>query len=307
MCINLFLKKKFKTGDSQKLQYSQKPLNSQTHASSSSFSSLKPSLEQLSHAQTALDQIRGADASPKYYNEVFINADSGFKFKHADWRFFKKDMIPAEYAETLNRVVRAWSCFTVCENFLSWLAHGTLLWWYWNGLPLPWDEGVDLQAPVAELDRLACKYINTLIVELPEQAANSDNKKSIEGSAGRYLFEVVPTYVERRQGNGNNMIDAWFVDVDTGLYIDITGLAHIIDEKVEIGTTLTENDAEQFQMPKKFSTLYGCKSYHYYSEEDVLQLRLSLFEGAPIYVPNNYKNILKAEYDDYDKPTFDQC
>lgn len=49
---------------------------------------------------------------------------------------------------------------------------------------------------------------------------------SDDGSVEReYLLDVNPWIWERVRGDGNNVIDARWVDVRNGLYVDITGIA----------------------------------------------------------------------------------
>lgn len=257
-----------------------------------------PSLEELFHAKSVLDQLKTIETSDKYFREVSILVDDKSMEKHADWRFFRKQLNRTENVETLHRIYRAWSRFTAKEGVISWLAHGTLLGWYWNGLSMPYDQDMDLQMPVAELDRLARKYNNTLIVQDP----NDDDR----GNGGRYLLEVSPTYVERQEGNGNNIIDARFVDIETGSYIDLTGLAvtpsRFTEEDIQLNEKVTLGNDTQQQTEKRI--LYACKHNHLYSGSELFPLRLTLFEGAPAYVPNNYRKILRDEYRNYDKPDF---
>lgn len=253
-----------------------------------------PSLEELFHAQFVLKEIKAIEKSPKYFHEVSIRVNGRNRFKHADWRFFDRALTKSENVKVLHSMFRAWSQFATQEGIVSWLAHGTLLGWYWNGLSMPYDQDMDIQMPIAEMDRLARKYNNTLIVVNP--------KGNEQGEGGQYLLEVAPTYVERRRGNGNNVIDARFVDTSTGTYIDLTGLARVKSRLDKNGKPT--NDDKQATEKGNSNAIYACKNNHYYSEEDLFPLRLTSFEGAPIYVPNNYTKILQEEYRNYNKTEF---
>ena len=48
----------------------------------------------------------------------------------------------------------------------------------------------------------------------------------------------------------------------------------------------------------------GCKSPHYYNIEHLYPLRLTTYEGALIYVPNDYEAVLADEYKNYKNATF---
>ena len=43
----------------------------------------------------------------------------------------------------------------------TWVAHGALIGYYWNGHLLPWDTDIDAQMTVDSLDVLATQYIKT--------------------------------------------------------------------------------------------------------------------------------------------------
>lgn len=71
---------------------------------------------------------------------------------------------------------------------------------------------------------------------------------SDDGSVERkYLLDVNPWIWERVRGDGNNVIDARWIDVRNGLYVDITGIAET--------------------KPAQPSIL-NCKNYHFYRVSD---------------------------------------
>ena len=102
----------------------------------------------------------------------------------------------------LNDLLDNFSQFFEKIGLRFWIAHGTLLGWSWNGKTLPWDDDIDVQTTVLQL-WYALKY-------------NMDEWK------GRYVFEINPNFVDRRLLR-ENVIDARFIDKETGAYIDITG------------------------------------------------------------------------------------
>lgn len=223
------------------------------------------------HASFTKTTLSSIDKSAKSFHELWLKHDT-YLGMHYDWRFFRQLRRGDDAKETLHHLVHAWSSFTQSEGVLNWIAHGALLGWFWNGFTLPWDADIDIQMPVSELDRLARKYNNTLIIQDP-----------VDGD-GRYYLEVSPSYIQRVSGNGNNLIDARFIDIRSGLFLDITGLAY------------NHND----------NSLVGCKNHHYYHVQDIYPLRMSTYEGTRVYVPNNYQNVLSSEYAGYTQQSFHQ-
>jgi len=74
------------------------------------------------------------DADNKYFHEP---AEDDLH-RHYDTRFFKDLVSDEERQVTLRALIRAY--LLLFENFQleTWIAHGTLLGWYWNAKILPW-------------------------------------------------------------------------------------------------------------------------------------------------------------------------
>lgn len=73
-----------------------------------------------------------------------------------------------------------------------------------------------------------------------------------------------------------NVIDARWIDLRNGLFIDITGLAET--------------------HPDKQPGVWSCKNYHRYRTDELYPLRETMFEGAVAKVPYSYDKILTDEY-----------
>lgn len=131
---------------------------------------------------------------------------------------------------------------------------------------LPWDWDIDTQVAGATLEHMA-KDLNrtTHRYTSPEH-----------GVSRNYLLDVNSAAVERERGDGYNIIDARWIDVRNGLYIDITGLSE------------THADVQP--------GVWSCKNYHRYRTADLFPLRESMFEGVPAKIPYAYKTILTDEY-----------
>lgn len=224
-----------------------------------------------SHNNTLKLALSKIDISPKHFHEVWIKDDPIGYGGHYDWRFFRGILPHDEHRAGLNAVGRAWQQFAEESGIIYWYAHGSLLGHYWNGLALPWDTDHDIQMPIQELNRFARDFNGTLVVQNSKEGYH------------KYFIDVNPYFAHRSNGNGNNVIDARFIDIDTGLYIDITGLSR--------------------NNPGR--TMVNCKNRHYYPVKQLLRLRRSMFEGYPALIPADYKRMLKKEYRHYADPKYE--
>ena len=132
---------------------------------------------------------------------------------------------------------------------------------------LPWDWDLDTQVSGATLRYLA-EHMNRTMHHY------TDGDDTIHRD---YLLDVNPYFEERERGDGSNVIDARWIDIRNGLYIDITGLSE------------THPDTEP--------GVWTCKNYHRYSTTELYPLRDSMYEGVPAKIPYEYDRILTQEYD----------
>lgn len=221
------------------------------------------------HAVMLQQALANVNESGKHFYEVPLQNDPLGYGMHYDWRFFRDITGYKERSQSIHSAARAWSQFADAFGIVYWYAHGSLLGWWWNGLTMPWDNDHDIQMPILELDRLARTFNGTLIVTDAKEGANM------------YYIDVGPWYVEREQGNGNNLIDARFIDVNHGTYIDITGLAFSAS-----------------------STKVTCKNDHDYSIKELSPLRRTLFEGSASMVPKESRKLLQREYKKFDSHNY---
>ena len=91
-----------------------------------------------------------------------------------------------------------------------------------------------------------------------------------------YLLDVNPHCTERENGDGMNIIDARWINMDNGLYIDITGLSEL--------------------HPEKHPGIVSCKNWHDYNVKDLYPLRDTEYEGVAAKVPAAYGTLLVEEY-----------
>ncbi|ODQ77788.1 hypothetical protein BABINDRAFT_168749 [Babjeviella inositovora NRRL Y-12698] len=235
----------------------------------------------------------------KYFYETEIMGNT--LGSHYDWRFFDGlthlDLV--EQRIVFHHMLRTWLKFTGEYGLTTWVAHGSLLSWYWNGMSFPWDNDLDVQMPLEHLHRMALQFNQSLIVGVDE-------------SYDSYLLDVGTFITERTHGNGKNNIDARLIHTGTGLYIDITGISLSGSLASPTYYGLLEAEHKRLGMPGSYANTRGSESLrlekntqmnavndrngHYMLVHDLTPLRLTLVEGAPAYVPQNYKKALGVEY-----------
>lgn len=152
--------------------------------------------------------------APKYLDEASDLQGAAYGH-HRDKRFYNDANVDTGMFKQarMNSLIRNFQKLINSNGLISWLSHGTLYGHLYDGLAFPWDSDFDLQMPLKHLHILAQYYNQSLLVEDPR-----------EGN-GRFFLDVTSSISVRTNANGKNNIDARFIDVDSGLYIDITGLS----------------------------------------------------------------------------------
>jgi phosphorylcholine metabolism protein LicD len=151
----------------------------------------------------------------------------------------------------------------------TWIMHGSLLGWWWNRKIMPWDSDVDVQMSESSMEYLATYYNMTIHhYRLPGIPGGRD-----------YMLEVNPNYVNGSVKDWLNVIDARWIDTESGLFIDITTLRR--------NRTAEAEGREGMMM---------CKDKHHYEQKDIFPLRESSFEGTPVKIPYAYAALLEEEY-----------
>ncbi|KAE8154422.1 LicD family-domain-containing protein [Aspergillus avenaceus] len=184
---------------------------------------------------------------------------------HYDSRFFTEPVADEKRSQTMVDMVRAYLNFFDENGLETWIAHGTLLGWWWNTKIMPWDWDMDTQVLDTTLFQLADRYNQSVVQYSPK---SSDATRS-------YLLDINPWARQRVNGTGLNIIDARWIDMQTGLYIDITGVSKIHPEKPDV---------------------WEDKHKHTYRTGELYPLRKTTFEGVAAKVPFQYEAILIQEY-----------
>ncbi|QSZ32687.1 hypothetical protein DSL72_002266 [Monilinia vaccinii-corymbosi] len=211
-------------------------------------------------------RARDERVSTKY----FFEPGGNYALEHYDIRYFRGHAVTEEEKqETLRHLVRSYLITFRERNIETWIAHGTLLGWWWNGKALPWDWDLDTQVSSTTLAWLA-ENLNMTTHRYTGQA--EDGSPFVR----EYLLDVNPWSWERVRGDGMNVIDARWIDKTNGLFIDITGLAEV--------------------NPSAHPGIWSCKNYHRYHTRELYPLRETEFEGVPALVPYSFDKVLMDEY-----------
>ncbi|KAG4030051.1 hypothetical protein MFRU_013g00750 [Monilinia fructicola] len=211
-------------------------------------------------------EARDEPPNTKYFHEP----GGGDALGHYDVRYFQgKPVTYEEKQDTLKHLIRSYLTIFRERNIETWIAHGTLLGWWWNGKIMPWDWDLDTQVSSATLAWLG---------ENMNMTTHNYTGRAEDGSSftRQYLLDVNPWNWERVRGDGMNVIDARWIDLRNGLFIDITGLAEV--------------------NPSTQPGVWSCKNYHRYRTRDLYPLRETEFEGVPALVPYSFDKVLTDEY-----------
>lgn len=210
---------------------------------------------------------------PKYFHEP----DGSEALHHYDLRYHHAVLGFDEKTNTQIHLMRSYLEFFRKNHMETWLAHGTLLGWWWNAKLLPWDWDIDTQVSMATMVHLAESHNATkyTYASQTDTEFNPATSKQIPISR-KYHLDVNPAIYTRHRNQGANIIDARWIDIRNGLYIDITAVAET--------------------HPKESPGTWACKNYHRYRTNDLWPMRETIFEGVPAKVPYSYNGVLAHEY-----------
>jgi hypothetical protein len=204
----------------------------------------------------------------KYFHESTFS-------RHYDGRFGAKALSEEDRRSHLTVLIQTYLSSMRDLGMETWLAHGTLLGWYWNRKIMPWDDDIDMQISEKSMHHLANYYNMTVHhFKLPGGVEGGD------GGGRDFLLEINPRWEISSPEDETNRIDARWLDMTSGLYIDITTLHH--------NETAQAEGIEGAMM---------CKDLHKYMYEDIFPLRETVFEGAKARVPFAYAEVLTEEYE----------
>ncbi|CAG8980828.1 hypothetical protein HYALB_00003756 [Hymenoscyphus albidus] len=221
-----------------------------------------PHQQNESHCHTRSPRIhqdmsgREGDPPEKFFHESIFHA-------HYDGRYADHELGYRERKEVLTNSIQTYLTTMADIGVETWIMHGTLLGWWWNRKILPWDSDSDVQVTEATMSYLASFYnMTTYYYQTPRIPGGRE-----------YMLEINPHYINKSQQDSLNVIDARWVDMTSGLFIDITAVRYDRD----LG-------------------LLECKDGHQYYKTEIFPLRDTFFEGTAAKIPFKYKQILEDEY-----------
>lgn len=166
---------------------------------------------------------------------------------HYDGRFAAKPLAYDDQRFHLRSLIQTYLSTMNDIGAETWLMHGSLLGWFWNRRIMPWDSDLDVMVSEKSMAHLA-NYYNMTVHHfvLPEIEQGRD-----------YLLEINPHWTNGSVNDNMNVIDARWVDMETGLFIDITTLRSNLTAQAEEGH-------EGYMM---------VKDRHHYNFSDIFPLR----------------------------------
>ncbi|KKY25785.1 putative mannosylphosphorylation protein [Diplodia seriata] len=205
---------------------------------------------------------KGGDPVDKYFHESTFHP-------HYDGRFAETTLTYDDRLSNLTALVQTYLSTMHDIGAETWIMHGSLLGWWWNRKIMPWDTDIDVQMSEQSMHYLASYYNMTVHhFNIPGTDISRD-----------YMIEINPHYVNGSTTDWLNVIDARWIDTDTGLFIDITSVRHD-KEKEDAGNP---------------GWMY-CKDKHHFRYDDIFPLRDSTFENMPVKIPYAYTALLQEEY-----------
>jgi phosphorylcholine metabolism protein LicD len=236
----------------------------------------RPTREEKKHLEfLRYSKANVGNADKFYFTFPFIQADTRAELHHYTFPWVKQIISPKERTVVVHHLVRSWFKFCEQAGVVSWFNYGNLIGWYRNSRNMPWDNDVDVQLSISDMDILGKNWNNSLIVENPEVGDRM------------FWFQTNPYYMQQKD---NQFIDARFIDVKSGIYIDISALWHS-----------GRDPPGEFKDIEKKESLYHCKHYNWFSHDEIFPLRRTLYEGAQAYAPNKYDAILMKFYGEKSK------
>lgn len=229
-------------------------------------------------------------STPKYFAEQYSDAHRAIGYGEKSSAVKKSK---ARY-DAIRGLSKALHAFATEHDFLYWLAHGTLVGQHWGGKPLSFDDDLDIQTTFEALHKM-WPYRNQMFAERYTLQINpwylrrtSLNNKKVGGPRFGINHETKQRIVLPKRQEPN-VIDARFIDTETGVFADITVLsAEVADD---FWYDQEEGRAKAHNMERVHD-----KSVHTYDFHDISPLRQCTFEGLPHWCPNKAVEIMSREY-----------
>lgn len=168
-------------------------------------------------------------------------------------------------------------------------------------MAFPWDADTDVQMPLRDLHRLAREFNQTLVVEnvghdhQNENHQNSQNENTYQnvtfGGMAAFFVDVGSSITVRSRANGMNNIDARFIDIHTGPYVDITGLA-----VSDVAAPERYHTGPGGAVANRAAHVYNCRNHHFTLLDELSPLVMAGVQNQLGHVPLQFGVILDHEY-----------
>jgi hypothetical protein len=221
---------------------------------------------------------------------------------HYDGRFASSELPQQIRQFHLRLMLKAYMDTMQHIGVRTWLMHGCLLGWWWNGKIMPWDTDIDVMVDEHGIRELGGWWNMTVHqfdapdlglkdASLQPRGQDTYNKllEDVSTHGKKYLLEINPHYSNTSTTDRLNVIDARWIDVATGLFIDITTI-HVQPITNPTAASLFHHASEAGELE-----LYT-KDQHAYSSTQIFPLRTSTFENVEVKVPFGYEEVLLDEY-----------
>lgn len=257
-----------------------------------------PPLDQTDqHYLAGLKYSLKEENPPKHFREAnIVKEEPMFGFgSNYDWRFFTGIINKTPLLQLANSgLLKAFLRLTNRYGIRAWVSHGPLLCWYWNGLRFPWDPDVSVQLPIQDFQRLTQLFNQSIVVDF---GLNLNE----ETRYGRYFLDSTSFLSQRTKGNTNNIIDARFIDLDTGVKIDITALAvsnAVAPPRYYKQSTSSSEALKSMSNLERNNLLqlYNCRKEQFITMRQLHTLRPSMVQGEYGYIPIGFELIMQNEY-----------
>ncbi|VEU20092.1 DEKNAAC100988 [Brettanomyces naardenensis] len=237
-----------------------------------------------------LKLCRDSSNDAMYFFPVnFLENDRYLKGDHTNFPFFQSIIDPSRHRSPIHHMMKNYARFMRQAGYDYWVFSGNAISWYFNGNNMPWDEDIDVRMSAQEMNRMSMTHNATLVVENPEDGD------------GLYYFMISPWF--GKSTRVGNHIDSRFLDLRTGLYIDVTCLYEATEPVKEI----IKHDKlfDYWKIPEKSRADYlkdhkalNDKNGNWFWEEHFTHHFRTLFEGTMVYMPYDYSDLLKYSYGD---------
>ncbi|KAL8805740.1 MAG: hypothetical protein Q9182_001773 [Xanthomendoza sp. 2 TL-2023] len=143
-------------------------------------------------------------------------------------RFIDHDLTYEDQRTNLTSLMQSYLSTMADLGAETWIIHGTLMGWWWNRKArssdmldrpsfdlaqiMPWDSDIDVHVSADTMHFLASYYNMTIHTCRTAYARHGKN----------YMLEINPKWVNSSPGDSLNTIDGRWIDMLSGVFIDIT-------------------------------------------------------------------------------------